>query len=180
MANRSYIYAATAAEGGDRILLGQHDGGVPLVFKILLSTDAERHDASDPETVRISADFSGGVRRLEQFIEDLGPGSGAGLDRGELRRSAENAKMVLNSKRLRNCRFLVLDCTGVADGPAVDVLLSEVRNIDGTIDSDPILVGDRASSLSELLQNQSLVAPGDEAGVRRVSEIGMTSIGATR
>ncbi|MBI9000588.1 hypothetical protein M0E87_05665 [Corynebacterium sp. CCM 9185] len=178
MANSSYIYAATEAEGGDRILLGQHDGSVPLVFKILLSADAEKHTEADSDAAFLSGDFAGGVQRLEQFIDDLGPGSGAGLNRKEFRRSAETARMVLNSKRLRNCRYIVLDCSQVLDGSGVDSLLSEVRNINDTIDSDPILVGDRASSLSALLHNQSLVTPDDEAGVRRVSEIGLASIGA--
>ncbi|MCK7641539.1 hypothetical protein JIM95_001160 [Corynebacterium sp. CCM 8835] len=180
MANRSYIYAATEAEGGDRILLGQHEGSVPLIFKILLSADAEKHTEADSDTTFISGDFDGGVQRLELFFDDLGPGSGAGLNRKEFRRSAENALMVLKSKRLRNCRYIVLDSTEVVDGADTDTLLSEVRNINDTIDSDPVLVGDKASSLSELLHNQSLVAPDDEAGVRRIAEIGLTSIGAGR
>ena len=180
MANRSYIYAATEAEGGDRILLGQHEDSVPLIFKILLSAHAEKHTEAGSDTTFISGDFDGGVQRLELFFEDLGPGSGAGLNRKEFRRSAENALMVLKSKRLRNCRYIVLDSTEVVDGADTDTLLSQVRNINDTIDSDPILVGDKASSLSELLHNQSLVAPDDEAGVRRITEIGLTSIGAGR
>ncbi|MBV7293337.1 DUF7822 domain-containing protein [Corynebacterium sp. TAE3-ERU16] len=180
MANRSYIYAATEAEGGDRILLGQHEDSVPLIFKILLSADAEKHTEADSDRTFISGDFDGGVQRLELFFDDLGPGSGAGLNRKEFRRSAENALMVLKSKRLRNCRYIVLDSTEVAEGADTDTLLSEVRNINDTIDSDPVLVGDKASSLSELLHNQSLVAPDDEAGIRRISEIGLTSIGAGR
>ncbi|MEZ2121191.1 MULTISPECIES: hypothetical protein [unclassified Corynebacterium] len=177
MANRSRIYAASAPEGGDRILLGQHADGVPLVFKILLSSEPAL--VTETDSVVFAGEFAGGVQRLERFLEDLGPGSGAGLDRGELRRSAETARMVLHSKRLRNCRYVILDCADGACGFSVDELLTELRNINDTIDSDPILVGDRASSLSELLHNQSLVAPQDaEAGSRRVSEIGLSSIGA--
>ena len=137
MANRSYLYSLDVFPNylkPNAIGLSESECNIPLIYRILVSSAPQATQSilfSGQEKIAITADYDGGVRKLEEFFSKLPQ---------EYKEQAENVLAFLKDYKNRQT-YIHLECAEIFEMEADEdefeqktaELVEEIKNIDEEI-----------------------------------------------